>query len=475
MSIGSVSNFWMNGRPSGLPENIEDQLADVRRQQRVEPITEDIEEAKSLKKTLGNFNSGLSQLVQAIDPLASAQSFETKTATSSQETVVEVSADSKAVHGSYDISVTGLAQAHTHSLGVDSGLDDPDDASLIAEDMQVSFFHKGQEHTYATDGETTLSSLAESINQDDNGVRATVNNTGTEDAPEYSLILKSESTGAGSNRITRDGDEANVGVQITDTLENGRTNLFEVGTFEQAETQAGTNAVFSVDGVQYERAGKEISDVIQGVMFELKAAGSSTVQIEQDTQAVVSRVEKFVKMYNSVRGYIDEKTGYDKENDKAGALMGSSLANGVERKLANLIQMPVSNEGAYSYLSEVGISVQRDGSLELDREAFTQALSEDAQGVQNMFAGENGVAKQLKTSLTAYTQTYDGLIPSRIDSIDQQITRLQDQRDDAQEGVQRYLERTVAKFTAMENAIMQYQSMQDSIDSMTETWKAMNK
>jgi flagellar hook-associated protein 2 len=474
MALGSISNFWLDGRPSGLPENIEDQMAEVRRQQTVEPITEDIEEAKSLKQTLTNFSSVISQLVQTVDPLASGQSFETNFASSSNTDVVGVSADSSAVRGSYDITVTGLAQAHTHSVGVDVGLDDDTDPSLIASDMQISFFHQGEEFSYTTDSSTTLQSLADSINQEDNGVRATVNNTGTEDTPEYVLILKSDSTGAGSNLITKDGDPANTGVQITDTLGTGRTNLFEVDTFAQAETQPGANAEFSVDGVDYVRSSNQISDVIDGVELELKDSGSSSVQVVQDSNTLLSRVSDFVKVYNAARGFIDSRTDYDSENDEAGPLMGSSLANGVERKLANLIQTPVST-GGFTYLSEVGITVQRNGSLEFDETAFSQALAQDPEGVQSLFAGDNGLAQQMKTAMTAYTDTYSGLITNRIESIEDNIQSLQEQKEDAQDDVQRYLERTVAKFTAMENAIIQYQSMQEHIDSMTQTWKAMNK
>lgn len=475
MSLGSISNFWLDGRPSGLPQNIEDQMAEVRWQQKVEPITASIEEAKSLKQTLTNFSTVLSQLVQTIDPLTSAQNFETNTAISSDTAVLGVSADSSAVRGSYDIDVSALARAHTHSVGVDAGLEDDSNPSLIASDMQISFYHQGQEFAYTTASTTTLQSLAESINQDQNGVRATVNNTGSEDAPEYSLILKSENTGAGSNLITTDGQEENTGVLITDTLGTGRTNLFEVGTFEQTETQSGANAQFSVDGVHYERAVNQVSDVIEGVTLEFKDVGSSDLQVVQDTESLVNMVSNFVQLYNAARGYINDRTAYDAENDEAGPLMGSSLALGVERKLANLIQAPVSSSGEYSYLSEVGITVQRDGSLNFDQTALTKALSTDPQRVQELFAGDNGVTQKMKTAMTAYTQTYDGLITNRIQTVENNIKSLQTSREDAEENVQRYLERTVAKFSAMENAIRQYQGMQDQIDSMTENWKMMYK
>lgn len=475
MTLGSISNFWLDGRPSGLPQNIEDQMAEVRWKQKVEPIAASIEEAESLKQTLTNFSTVLSQLVQTIDPLTSSRNFETNTAISSDTAVLGVNADSSAVRGSYDIDVIALATAHTHSVGVDAGLQDGSDPSLIASDMQISFYHQGKEFSYITDSSTTLQSLAQSINQDNNGVRATVNNTGTKDAPEYSLILKSENTGAGSNLITADGQEENTGVLITDTLGTGRTNLFETGTFEQTETQSGTNARFNMDGVEYERAENQVSDVIEGVTLELKDMGKSDLQVVQDTESLVKSVSSFVQLYNAARGYISGGTAYDAEKDKAGPLMGNSMALSVERKLANLIQSPVSGSGGYSYLSEVGITVQRDGSLNFDQAAFRQALSADPEGVQELFAGENGVTRNMKTAMTAYTHTYDGLITNQIKTVESNIKSLQTRREDAEEDVQRYLARTVAKFSAMENAIRQYQGMQDQIDSMTENWKAMYK
>ena len=479
MPIGSVSGFWMGGRPSGLPENLEDQLADARRQQLVTPIKEDISEAESLKKTLTNFSSNISQLVQYLDPMTEADTFDVSSATSSDADAVGVTADSDATKGTYDLDVTHLAQAQTQQVGVDSGLSDADDAALVADDMQVSFFHGGEEYSYTTDGESTLQSLATAINDDANGVRATVNNVGTSDSPEYALILKSETTGGESQLITTDGstDGSNLGVQITDTTASGRTNLFEVGAFSQSTTQQGQNASFSVDGVAYERASNEVADVIQGVTLDLQTTGSDIrVTVQRDMEAVTSSVQNFVKAFNASRGYIDQQTNYNPETGESGALQGSSIANSIERKMVNAIHSQVGGSDAtFSYLSEIGIEIQRDGSLSFDADKFGSAFNDDPQAVQDMFVGETGFAETLKSQMTSYTDKYDGLLTYKIESVGNQLTDLNDELDDAETSVQDYLERMVQKYTAMENAISGYKSMEGAIESMNDTFKAMNE
>ena len=500
MALGSVSNIWMGARPSGLPNNIEDQLARSKQNQLVKPIQQDIQETKSLKTSYGKLDSNLTDLVDAGRGLNSSDVFQARSAGSSDESVVAASADSGAALVSASVNVDHLAQAHTQLVGVETDGDsstlegitgsDPEaheDSSKIADGVTVSFHHEGNKYDYSTDGDTTLSSLAESISSDGNGVRAEVTNIGTLDSPEYALRMKSESTGAGEHRITQvngdgtdsgtqgitvhDGDSSSVGSGV-DLFATGDNTS---GSTDQTASMSGRNASFSVDGVAYERASNSVSDIYDGVSFELKGPGSADVSVNRNADAAADKVESMVSAFNSAQDFIDKATRYDPEEDTSGPLMGSSLANSAEAKMSRSIQEAVSGTSgnAYQYLSEVGVDFARDGSLNFDSAKFKNAMEANPQAVQDLFVGDNAAADRLVSSMQSLTDDVDGSLTYKMESLTRQVDSYEADLEDAKREVESYRERLVDKFTAMENAVREYQNMQDQLESQVKTWNSM--
>lgn len=500
MALGSVSNIWMGGRPSGLPNNIEDQLTQVKQRQLVQPIQEDIEETKSLKSSYAKLDSNLTDLVQVGKEVNSEDVFQARSAASSDESVVTATADSGAALMSASVDVTNLAQAHTQLVGVETdgtgGLEgivgsDPqasEDPAKIADNVTVSFYHEGSKYDYTTDSETTLASLADSISGEGNGVRAEVTNIGTLDNPEYALRMKSESTGAGEHRITQvngDGtDSGTSGITVHDG-DSGSVgadaDLFAIGdntaSTDQTTSLSGQNASFSVDGVAYERASNSVSDIYDGVTFELQDSGSANVSVSKDADSAASKVESLVNAFNSAQDFLDKATNYDEEEETSGPLMGSSLANAADIRMSRSIQDPISGTSgnAYQYLSEVGVDFARDGSLEFDSAKFKEAMLANPQAVQELFVGDNGAGERLASSLQSLTDDTDGSLTYKMESLTRQVDRYEDKLSDAEREVDNYQERLVSRFTAMENAVREYQNMQDQIESWTNTWKSMQE
>ena len=477
MALGSVSNFWMGGRPSGLPENIEDQLANARRMQLVDPLEAKVEDKQSLRQSYVSLDNSLASLVNAAEAINTSDIFNARLASTSDETVASVQADDNALLGSGNLHVDNLATAHNLMVGVENtevgkvdGIADPDDETLIGDGVSVSFNHLGESYTYSTTDNPTLSDLAQTINTDDNGVQASVTNQGTEENPSYIMLLKSEQTGAGNKQITN--STGDPGVDITgnlflNTVGDGLTNEVE-------NAQDGVDASFSLDGVGYTRSSNSVDDVLDGVSIELKGSGDTQIEVRKNSQSVVQGVSAFVQAYNNAQAFIDKSTDYDPEDDTSGNLMGSSLVNSVDTKMSRSIFEPVSgtSDSAYQYLSQVGVTFNRQGRLELDAAKLQEAVANDAQAVEKLFVGDEGAAGRLANNLTAYTDDRDGILTYKMDSIDSQIKDLNEDIDEAEEDVQNYLERMVTQFTAMENAVMKYQSVQDQLESIAESWKS---
>ncbi len=462
MDLGSVSGVWMNGRPSGLPEDIDDQLAEARYKKRVTPLEEDKSEKQELKESYTKLDETLVSFMQQAENMSSTDTFTNRLASSSNEAVATVEADKDSSTGVSSLVVNSLATAHNMLVGIEEsdGILDADDEALISDDAELSFEHLGETFSYQTSENTSLRDLAQAIDEDDNGVQATVTQQGPTDDPGYVLQLKSEETGAGEK-------------EITNIQANG---LYAGETTQTSQAQAGSNASFTLDGVDFTWASNTVDGLVDGMKFELHAAGSSQISVQEDLESIATGIQQFVDSYNSTQDFIQESTKYDAEDDTAGRLNGDFMVRNLDTRMSRTIIEPVSGSGdnTFQYLSEIGISFNREGKLELDGEKMQQALTTDAAGVEKLFAGEKGVAEKLTQTLSGYTDDRDGILTYSMQSLDSKIERLDDRIQDEQQSVQRYLSNTVKQFTAMENAITKYQSVQDQLDSYIETWSQMN-
>jgi len=478
MPLGSVYNAFPNGRPSGLPTDIVDQLVNAREQQVVQPIQGDIEEAKAEKDTYFSLNSSLRDLYTAADSLDSVLSFSDYSASSSNADALTGSAGMSAQPSTYDVDVSSLAKSHHLLLGVqdaeagvNQGVSDPDDASLIQAGTTLSFYRNGTEHSYTTDSETTLTSLAETISDDDNGVTAQALNVGSDSAPQYVLSLKSESTGDGQNQITQDEAGTTTGLTLSGSLflDSGGSALSN----ELEDARLGQNATLTVDGVDFERSSNEISDVISGVTLSLnQTATDIQLTVELDTEGITEKVKSVVDGYNAFMSFMDENADYNQQTGQAGPLLGDSLARGAQNRLRTIVSSPVSGteESSFQYLSQVGIQIQRDGSLDFDTEAFAEALKSDREGVEKLFYGEGSVSSKLSSFLREYTSPLSGTVPKAIESTENKIEDLNEDLDDAHQDLNRYEERLIDKYSQLESRVQQYQSFGDQISSLIDTW-----
>ncbi len=479
MTLGSIYDAYPNGRPSGLPTDIVDQLVQVKQYQLLTPIQDEINKVSQEKDTYSSLDSQLVNFYKAVSALKDNEDFDVYSTSVADSSIVSATASSDAHSGTYNIDVLNIAKAHNLLIGVDDGnsttgvtlgISDPNDASLIQDGVTLSFYHNGKEYSYTTDSDTTLSSLAEAINKDDNGVYASVINIGDDTNPQYILSLKTEDTGTGTHQITQDAGGTTLGVNLSDTLYAGQTT-------EQETAQAGEDAQLTVDGVTYSRSSNEISDVIEGVTLNLQGTGSTTISVENDLSSITQLVQNMVTTYNAFDKFMDDNASYDPDTKKAGPLLGDSIARTIQNNIRSILASPVTGteSNAYQYLSQVGITFNEDGTLDFDSSKFQQALEDHFNDVKALFTGDNGIATQLANALSSYTDASNGIIPTTINNIEKKIEDLNEQYQDAQQEVQDYEERMVKKYSALEQAVIKYKSIQQTLESYIEIWKANTK
>jgi flagellar hook-associated protein 2 len=237
------------------------------------------------------------------------------------------------------------------------------------------------------------------------------------------------------------------------------------------ELQAASDAEIDINGITgITSSTNTFSEAVEGVTFnidpEADIDSTATVSVEKDTGKATKAVQAFVDQYNSVMNFIDSKSGYDSETEKAGILQGDGTIMRLQMRLRELVTSKIKNTGSYQSLGSIGIEIDRDGVMSLDSSKLTDALDNSPEETVNLFQAESdsegydGMAVRMDSYLDQVLQSNTGLIPRRLDFYDSRIDGLNDNIEDVQRRVEMTRQRYVDQFAAMEEAISEMQSQQ---------------
>ena len=318
--------------------------------------------------TLGTDLSNLSTSLQALTDFEGVLA--SKQGSSSNTNVLQLlSAGTTALSGSHSIVVSTLAQTASYYSN-----DFANSSDLVTGSLTLTV-NGGSPTTINTDtGGDTISQLASLINGANAGVTANI----ITDAGGQRLSLTSNSSGGVGN------------FTITNSLADSTNPSNTIG-FTQA--QAGTDASFTVDGISETSSSNTVSNAIPGVSFQLlSAAVGSPVQVEitNDNSTVESAFSSFVTAYNQAVTDMNAQEG----NNSSGAaqpLYGSPTLALLQTQLGSaLTYMQSGGSGSINSLTQLGITVNNNGTLTLDSSALDSTLNSNYQDVINFLQPGSG-------------------------------------------------------------------------------------
>jgi len=440
-----VAVFSFSGLATGLDTgSIIDQLTAIRRRPLDLEITRR-DERQATRDAFGEFESKLLSVKTALQNLRTSTDALDKTASSSDDSVLTVSAGVGAANGVTSINVTQLASASraTATTGV-SALDATVAGGAGTFEFTVG---GGDTQSVALTASTTLEGLIEEINSLNAGVIASAVDVGTPGASNYKLQVVSTESGTSGDIVVLN-DDTSLGISAT----------------------VGTNAQFTITGFPdvIERASNTVSDVLTGVTLQLKSAGASAdVTVANDGDAIEAKVQAFVDAFNELQTLVNDNTNIDRVDDESstvGALANNPTIRGVMEQLRTAIRTSIADtSGGVSTLSQLGIATQLDGTLSFDTAAFQTELAAKPLGVAEVFGGVgtgNGVADLLHNAITNLTQ-FGGLLDQVDNSFDAEIRRADDSIANGERAIEAFradLERT---FAVLESTVNTIQSQGD--------------
>lgn len=445
------------GSYSGIDQSTVDQLMAVEKMPLVQ-MSEKKTKYESQQNAWKDVNTRLDSLMTKLKDLKYTATYMSKTATSSDSSVVSGSAESDALNGSYQISVTTLASS-TRVIG----------ANVLAE---------GQ------DNSTELGLTGSFTIENDDAVSAEITIEATDSLA--SIVDKindsSETIGIGATIIDgrivmQDQEIGTRNITLTDT--DGLT-LNNLGLGAASNTVTGDNAQFSVNGIDIVRSTNVITDAVEGLSLTLSKETAvdeyETITVGANTSGAVEKVQAFVDQYNSTLSFLQDANSVgdlDAAVSGAGTLASDPTLQRMISSLRTNIGGSISGlDSSIGDLSQLGIkTIDKFGQLTFDSSKFVSELTSDPENVKNFFydtdAEDNniGFEAKMETYLNSLLATGTGIVDIKEDGLERSLKDIEKQVESFNNRMELREQYYIRMFTRLDVALQQAEAQTSWLSS----------
>jgi len=192
---------------------------------------------------------------------------------------------------------------------------------------------------------------------------------------------------------------------------------------------------------------------------------------------IISLVEGFNNLVSYIKGSNDtteEKTSDDeKEDETVNPLAESNDVNRLISKLKSLMTSIVDIDSGYTSLADLGMVVNKDGTISLDEDDLDQAIASNPDAVTSLFLGDSekditGMGDLINDSIKSMVSS-QGVIATEIDTLKAMSARLDKDIETSTERLDKRYETMTAEFIRLDSYIRQLNSeasyMQTMFDS----------
>ena len=421
-----------SGIGSGLDVNaIVTALVNARKAASQNQIDTRTKQANNLLTGLSSLNSALGGIQSALATLTSINTFNsytgTLTASGGSSSIGTASTLSSAHPGTYTIAVSQLATAQKRTS-------DPVASGTAVGQGTLSITVGSNTMNVAVSATNTLADVASAINSSSSnpGVTATIVNG----VNGQQLVLSSSKTGVANG----------FSVSANATSSDGLLAL--AGKLNTAGGSEAQDAKLTIDGIDVTSASNSVSGKMDGVTLNLTGTGTNTLTVAQDNTAATNAIQGFVDAYNSYASTVSSLSSYDTSTGAAGVLLGDSTLTSVQRGIASVLS-GAAKGNSIGTLANLGITRNADGTLALDKDKLAAAFQSNPSAVKDLFTGANGYATKLNSTINAYTAT-GGIIPTRMDSLNNTLTQLSQQQTALNARMATYQKQLQSQYTALD-------------------------
>ena len=374
---------------------------------------------------------------------------------SSDSTLVSATASSSASAGVYQIQVTQLADRDSYTF---DGFDSKTDSLNGGSDLAITVTQGGTS-TELTVSSPTLSNIVETINDSNLGITANVIDTG-----------------AASGRYV-----------LSVSGETGVDNAFSISSAVmtgQAQQTTAQNSSLEVNGVKITNASNSIGTAVAGLNLELKGTFvSESITVTRDTSGVKTEIQNLAQVYNEAQTIFNSlRSGSDAEDELVGALSTDSIFRSVQSSFRNTFSSISSTpSGDINYWADLGVSVQRDGTLKIDEDRLDSALATsfddvvtaltaDTESQSDIGDASRGLAGDMSAMIRDLTKA-NGPIANAISTSTESLSDYEVRLTELDSRMDRIRERYTQQFAAMQQIVDGFNS---TSEYLTNNFAALN-
>lgn len=401
------------------------------------------EEILADQVALSSLSTASAQLATALENLGSLETA-SALSVSSTSSKLTPSLGSGAAPGAFIISdITSLAESAVYTAV--SGFADVDVSPADADGV-LSLVIDGVEHEITLGvEENNLAGLRDAINASGLGVSASIIDTGS-DPERYFLTLVADEPGARTFELRTEAG-------------NPSSNLI-------AQTRAGSDAQFKVNGKPVTATDNYISAVIPGVnllLNETTSAGEEiVVTVGLNRSAVVDALSSFVEAYNGMVAIVDMHRG-----EAGGSLTGETIIQDLQSRMTSLTT--VTGTGSVGSLADLGISLGSDGLMSLDSSVINGMSSDSFDSALEFLSSATNGLGAYSSSFDEFSDPLTGHISTELEQLDEANERFQDQIDAANERINAMQATLLAKLQAADALLASLDGQKGMLDATLES------
>ena len=248
-------------------------------------------------------------------------------------------------------------------------------------------------------GSGTLADLRDGINSANMDVTASILKTGDS---TYALVLKAREGAAHAMRITAAEDSGATGLN----------NFAYTAPDNSIQTIAAADAKFDMDGVTIIRETNEVTDLIKGVTLTVKSTTSAAETISgiYDGTLAEAAMQIMVDQINTISTTLRDLSKRGAAGQEGGPLAGDPYVMLLRRKLRGYTTTPVTGFGDSDiYLTDFGVTTNRDGSLSLDSAKFQRTFLANPDAFTAMTTSRITTGSELVSATVAGTYPKEGV------------------------------------------------------------------
>ncbi|KDE22792.1 B-type flagellar hook-associated protein 2 [Bacillus subtilis] len=412
--------------------------------------------------------------------------YQSKTVTSSNESVLTATGSASAPNSSSTVEVASLATAATYKANNYTGYTQGD--YNLAFNVVAPGETTAKAVNISVTSADTIDNVISKLNSSDLGVSAFKDKIWNGTEYVETIAFSSKATGAGGSIQAADSATAD--------FMSGQLGFSLDADNKLTAYKEGTNAKVTINGFEMEKLTNNFT--VNGVTYSIKnttaATGPVTTSVSTDVDGIYNQIKEFVDKYNEMVDSLNEKLKEEKYRDytpltseqkeamsdkevelweekaKSGLLRNDSSISTGTNQMRTDFYTQVNADGKTYQLTEFGITTssayQMRGHLEINEDKLKAKIQEDPQSVAALFtSGSNssaysdkGIMKRIGDTLKSTVKsieakagnstmgTNDYSIGKNLNTISTDITKMQDRLTTIEN-------RYYTKFSAMDSAI----------------------